>query len=487
MPLDTISTFDSSANKYDVGPTLSQKKRAAELRKIEGVKKDSIETSKEEGRTLSPALILAKPGKAVSEKAMKIARAGRYIFFSFSIPPFFLFYTLPKWVVNHLSPKVLSNLSFTFLSIKNTLNHLQKKILNSITSSIRNIIGRLIWAPNKVNKSSHFFQKRWITFSQALSKYTITLKKVFTRWGEGVRSFVEKGGKRFISDLNSIYQRMESQFLKIHAATIQPVFHWFSEQATELSCKLQPLLEQCKEKFSKLSDLSQELAKPIKKNIQKTLSSASTAVNELGQQILQYAQPIVNLLVPLAKSAGEWGKLLSIRSKKLFLYLPNKIGSSLTAASRSLHHFFQKSNKRVNAWLGFVESEVERIIPFLHPLVGLFRRFRLFLKRVVTILIKGFYHLFSLLSNRLQQVLRTLIKSAKRVFLHVMYLIRSAIFSPWQTIKQLIRSSVKASFKVLKISLLIIIGCGLVFRYWFAMLFELSEEVMSWRNQHKPG
>ena len=104
-----------------------------------------------------------------------------------------------------------------------------------------------------------------------------------------------------------------------------------------------------------------------------------------------------------------------------------------------------------------------------------------FLKRgwnAFVALIKKVYHRFE---RQLSPVKRGIINLGRFIVAQAKQLAKT----PIAYLKNLIKMAMGLLLKVVKFSLLLIIGLGLVFKYWFEMLYELGEEIGTWSRKNQ--
>lgn len=218
---DTIGRYDSSLDKF----SLNTPSRPSPLPKFSpNTQKDTLSVAK--NSVGKQPTITAKPsGTAVHTPV--IARAGKFVFLAVALPPYLLFYTLPKWVIQQAIPFLLDPLATVY---QYTLQHFSKVyqlIHQTVSQVFRAVNKRINWAlkglkdistsvynpiRKKTTQGYNFLKKQHQSFRTfLLAPLKTTKAALFSLW------------KRFSSFLRCLYKKIISFFLRLIETLYAPL------------------------------------------------------------------------------------------------------------------------------------------------------------------------------------------------------------------------------------------------------------------------
>jgi hypothetical protein len=487
VPSDSISSFDASASKYTVAPTLMQQKRLQQPQQKGAASKDTIETPKAKGERLNPIQVVGKTGNVSGDQAVKIARAGRFVFFSIALPPFFLMYSLPKMFALNVLPAMLAQVDKGLQHAKKLLQQINKWVTTHLMNPFRNALGKIKWAPKGAQKlassmmdfiSRGFRSVANVLYRPVKAVYQTT-KKVFERVKVKVQArygSLVKGGKKVV---NMVGHKVKQQATTVYQATVQPVVNWMLPKVKTIQFKLQQGIRFAKENIQQFARKVVEAFKPIAKITQQAATAMQAAVAKAMLQITQYAQPAINLFVStyqfLKKQSSfglRWlkqkpfGKLVKFQkaTSKFIRGLVPLVGKGFGRAKQKYRRFKGKFSKGIKGILPFMPLLIDgsnevygKMMDFLKKVWLVFRNF-----------VKAIYFRFE---RQLSPI-----KKGSLHFAHFsMNQLKKITPAPGGYLSKVTKKSVVIVSKVVKFGVLVAIGVGLVFKYWFAMLFDIAE------------
>lgn len=495
MPSDSISSYDSSASKYTVGPSIMQQKRATSTHEKGPVTKDTIETPKAKSERLNPFKAEGKPGNVAGEQAVKIARAGRFIFFSIALPPFFLMYSLPKMFALNVLPAMLAQVEKGFQHAKKLLQQINKWLTASLMTPFRNIFGKIKWSPKGIEKQSSsmmdFINRGFRNVTQLVARpvkavyqtakkaYEQVKEKVvekFGAWAQETREIVEKVADKVKHQMENIYQ-----------ATAQPVINWMIPKVKLVQQQIEKGFKFAKENVKELTQKIAEAMKPAVKVVQQAGVAMQAAVAKALNQITQYAQPMINLFVPtyefLKKHLSFSLRWLREKPREQLLKFHKAASKFMRGLIPMVGDRFGSAKRKYQKMLGKFSGGVKKAFPFMKPLIEqtnlVYGKLIDFLKSLV----RAFVNVVKAVYFRFERQLSPVKKGIVNFGHFIVAQLKQMAKAPIAYMKELIKMVMNLLLKVVKLSLMILIGFGLVFKYWFEMLYELGEEIGSWSGK----
>lgn len=490
MPLgDSISKYDGSRDLYSTRLTPLQQKRVStsEGGRSPG-KVDTIATAKEKTERYSPIGLFPRGNYLFGDQVLKIARAGRFVFFAFAVPPFFLFYTLPKWIGLTLVLPLVAIVEKKLDYGKKFIQQMFKYINEAALRPFRNFLGKISWKNTKIEKQGSSllsylgqnFQKIGEKIENIYKHITTSLDKTAILPLKNALKVVKQKIGEIIKDSKDVYSKISNAMTSYgkniyHSlqTVIQPAINLFS-----------PALQYIQKPFSLAFGWGREV---LNENIRPALKSALEKVKELAgnasnkithvyTQITQIVQPVLNYLAmaPLQ-------------------FLKKHLGFGLQWLK-------QKPREQFERFARFAQGIIGRIAPHLNKtLDGLLGKSAGFWRWIFGCVYKGIAFVFRKIINILKDFYRffknTVLKSHDRLYKSLSFCkrqifkgynffidqVKAIIEAPVVYFTNLFKKILFFFLKVLRFCALVVIAIFLVFRFWFKMLYELSETITNRR------
>ncbi|MEC7839274.1 MAG: hypothetical protein VX777_04460 [Chlamydiota bacterium] len=491
---DSISKFDRSFDMYTAKPSPIQQKRAQCLKtsKTGPVKLDSIESSKIQRLRLNPIKSLPKSLNIAGEKAVKIARAGRFVFYAIAMPPFFLLYALPKWVALVVLPPVLAQVDKGLEHAKKLMNKIMKVLTEGLSNPFRNILGRIDWKNKGVEKQNGslltYIGQGFRKIGQTIQKAAKSVAKPLVKAREVIREkFVAltKESKRVYEVVSTkVAERLNS----LYSVTLQPVVNMILPKVQVIQQRVELGLKWGRENVKRLAGLARERLKPALDVAKEAKAWVAEKASMINQQLIQVAQPVINLCVPTMQflkkhlSFGiQWlkhkpkeflGNMHSKAKKFLNRYIPmlNDTYDGIAAKVKNFWKwFFGPFFKLLGAVFPFIPWMYRKLIAFLS-----------WVKQGVVKVFVGMKSIAKSSNNRFVRGLNPIKNTASRSYEFFIDQGKKMLEAPVAYFIGLFHKGMGLSLQVLKVCALVIIGIGLVFKFWIEMLFDLSDEYGGW-------
>jgi hypothetical protein len=204
----------------------------------------------------------------------------------------------------------------------------------------------------------------------------------------------------------------------------------------------------------------------------KAIKEVSEAVREwvsvmaphVMQQVVQVAQPVINLFIPpfqvIKKSLSFGLRWLKDKQRQGFWNMHKKMQKFLKHAVPIVDDLLEKAKRRFSKIWSLM---LEPLMRFLERWLPSIPRFFRFIKRVLGNTCRPLIHFAH---KKLHQFVDFLIDQLDRL-----------VKAPHKYLLGIIKKIVKLSIQSVKVCAIIVIGIGLVFKFWFEMLYEVSEEI----------
>jgi len=495
---DSISKFSQSFDMYSAKSSPLEQKRAQALQndKKGSAKLDSIESSKSQRLRLNPIYAIPQAMGIAGDKAVKIARAGRFVFFAIAMPPFFLLYALPKWVVLTLLPPLLAQVDKGFEHAKKLMAKIMKVLTEGLANPFRNILGKIDWktkGAEKINNSllsyiNQGFRKLGQNIQYAAIFVTKTLVKSIAKPLQKAREiilekFIElsKESKRVFEVVST---KISEQFNAIYNVSLQPVMSFITPKVQYVQKTLEIGLKWGLENLKRLTNLSKETFKPAIDAVKEIKTWVAEKASAINQQLIQIAQPVINLCIPtlqfLKKHLSFGIQWLKYKPKEILGKMHAKARKLLKRFIPMLNDSYDGIAAKVKMFWGWFFGPFFKLLGVIFPfLPWIFRKFIVFLKWMQRTIVKFFTGVKSVANvshNRFYKQLNPVKNVVTQSYSFFINQTKQMLKAPVSYFIDLFYKGIYLSLQVVKVCALIIIGICLVFRYWFKMLFDLSEE-----------
>lgn len=465
---DSISKFDSSKDIYSTRATPLQQKRANQVNPNRRI--DSIETPTEKNDRITPIKVSPNNMGTSGDQAIKIARAGRFIFFAIAGPPFFLLFSLPKFAFRLVIPFMMQQMQRIVFQIQKLFTPLNQMVKKYLMNPIRNILGNLLLKTGKIEK----------LFSSLLAYISLPLKPLKTFINVTIKEKIKTAARPIIRLLKVIKEKTSSlakestkilsKSLKLLSNTwdniVQPMMTWFKPQITKIL-----------NVYSRTTNLIKKIAnKPIFKKVSQAISQVFVKLQQFIPQMAQIVQPMINILIPtiqLFKRTVEKGvKWIKDKPKRQFQNLMAKGKKIYSAFAPILNQtydtlmkwgkrYFWKAIQLLFTFLLWIFKKLVDIIVWVHPSfekkVEQAKKINLYTKSKLQNLVLMTKKKFQQFGNYIHSHMKRMVDTPKDYFM------------------SLLKKCFVIVSKVFKFFALILIAVCLVIKYWFEMLFELSD------------
>jgi hypothetical protein len=508
---DSISRFDSSRDMFNIRTSPVERKIAARNKGVSG--KDTIQTQRIQTKRTTPIMILSRSSMGAGGRAVKVARAGRFVFFALALPPFLLLYSIPKWVVVNVIPQMFKQVEKGLDHAKKFFNNLAKLLTEGVGNPFRNILGRIKWRSGGVQKqnglSLAYVKEKIVDFGALLYragvKTAALIKQPFKLMTEKFREVAKAREKLAAKILGESYNPKTDKFVPKLAAAItskaaaitQPFVNWMIPKVAYVTHTAKLALGWGREKILNGADAIKRSLLPKFKEAQRIYESFQASVAQkthaFSLQIVQVAQPVINLCIPTMQFLKKHLSLgigwLKNKPREQFLNMRKKALKFIKGVSPYLNGFYEKSNQQLQKMKTWFLNSFFKFLARLFPFVP-------WIVKWLVVLIKKLFAVIQLLGRVLAERTRRFhylvipIKNrAVSMFNYFLNEVKSLLKAPGAYLLGLIRKVLNFGLKALKLTAIIVIGIGLVFKYWVVMLFELSEELNFWlqaRQNSKP-
>lgn len=496
MPSDSISAYDSSASKYTAGPTIEQQKRAAQPRGALPVQGDTLETPQERSDRLNPMKVAGSDGITQAERAVKIARAGRFVFFSVALPPFLLIYSIPKLLLSKVLPAVVALFEQRFVQIKDLMQQMKRWVVGNVATSLRNVFGKINWALRGIEgmgASALYFIRHSI---QTILKIPSlpgkvayqTLKMLTDGVAAKYRALVDAVKESAAAAANRMIAKMKEQVQGLVQSVTQPVTQWMIPKIKSVQFSIEHGFKLAREGVERVSRRGVEALEPLLKTAQDSAVAVHAAVAKVVENVVQ---PAINLLVPLQqackKSLAFGFRFFQAKPFQRLASIHRKVYGILTGFVSAIGEKFGSAKQKYQQMFGKFARGVRRAFPLVRPLIDetneVYERWAAFFKRgwnAFTGFVQGFYH-------RFERQLSPLKNGAMRLGRMAIDPLKEKVGKPAAYLSIVMKPVMKLALKSLKWGALLSIGCGLVFKHWFKLLFELGEELVHWTRKNPEG
>lgn len=467
---DSISRFDTSRDIYSTKATPIQQKRANSVPSNKKI--DSMETSSEKNDRIAPVKIMPKNVGVAGDQAVKIARAGRYVFFAIAGPPFFLLFSLPKFTLNVVLPMIFQQLNRISFQVKKIFKSVNEMVSKFILNPVRNLLGNIRLKTAGIQK---IFSSLLAYISLPIKNMLPTISKSLTKaFNAAIKPF-----NNFVKVVREKVSNLAKESSKILSKSLKSLSTTFAQVA-------QPMINFATTQFAKITTLSKNgleglkkvLKKPIFKKVFQSVSNVMTKVQNFMPQLIQIAQPIMNFFIPtfqIFKKAIEQGvhwikdkpkkhfSNLLQKGKKAFSFISPTLNQTYDLIMKYVKGYFTKALEMLLAFILWICKKVINLIFICYPAfeknLDKGKKIQFYFKdkfKNGMAYIKGFWNkIIGFVQNQFKKMM----EAPKDYFLS---LLKKCL------------SLVSKSFKFVA---LICIAICLVFKYWFEMLFELSEHL----------
>lgn len=487
---DSISRFDSSRDMFSVRTSPVEQKIAARNKGASG--KDTIETRRIQMKKMGPMMILTRGTEGSGGRAVKIARAGRFIFFALALPPFVALYSIPKWVFVNVIPQLFKQVEKGLHHAKQFFQHLIKVLTGGAESPFRNLLGRIKWRSGGVEKQHNsllsYMHQKFTHLGSAVYKAGAKMLHLMVKGVE--RPWVAL--KERLSVVSKETSRLAASVVAKAREVVQPMVQWMLPKVHAVRHGVELALGWGREKIERGLDALKRSILPKIKEAQKIYESFQTTVTQkahaISLQIVQVAQPVINLCIPTMQFLKEHLSLglgwLSKKPKESLWKMHQRAQKFLAGVSPYAKKFYERSNQQLQIiirwfWGPFLQF-LARLFPFVPWFFkwlwrGVCKAFA-FIKAALLFggrFVKGrtqrFHHLLVPIKDRGVSLGNSLMNEGKAL-----------LKAPGAYLLGLLHKTLRLALKVVKVTAILVIGVGLVFKYWCIMLFELSEEFGGW-------
>lgn len=478
MSSDSISSYDGSASRYSVAPTLQQKRRNESVRECGHSSSDTIESPKE-----SVDQVKSLPKSVAGEKAVKIARAGRFVIYVLALPPFLLLYTLPKIVFLNFFPLMAAPMEKGVIYGKVLLQKILQWIGGRPSQLFRNRSGRIDWAKKGVEKFFFAVRERGFRLFRQFSEWSYRpLQRLYFKTAREV--------ERLYSSVRARFRALEERcreagrrvgaaaaekFFALYSTTLQPIFGFIALFSGRISEWGGELFRYSRQVMKRASSPIARLAAGVRKVFVRGGERAARAVAVVLERLLAPYYFSKRVRAAVERRAAALKEALIRQLMRPFRLVASHVSARLaTMRWRGLAKKFS----------GFKRA-LGQLLPFIEPLE---RESREILDRWISALRRLLLAIFALFSRICHRLLGWSFPLLWRVAHFCRFFMRElSIVAGVQcsTLAKVGRPFLHWMAKGSKFFALLAIAAGLVVKYWVAMLFELSDEIVNRPKQRR--
>jgi len=289
MPLsDSIGRYDRSQELYSTAYTPQQLRRQQTERES-----DTMETPRERHDRLAPQKIGGQDNKLAADRAVVVARAGRFVFLAVAAPPFLAFVTIPKLMLLQVLPMVFQQIAKGFNFAKENLARWGRMIQWQLANFFRQLFDRFrIRTERHESNRSSFRQRLW----DGVKRLALRLSNVAIKVGERINESVGEAAKKLKTLADTIKAKtvnaVKQAATPINDYVVQPAYNfllWYSGRINQTSQTyvLNPLRQLWQGIKGKLNQQYQYAIRALK------------WINEVSSRVLvrlyHYAKPVLNV------------------------------------------------------------------------------------------------------------------------------------------------------------------------------------------------
>jgi len=496
MPMgDSISRFDSSRDMFNIHTSPVERKIASRSKGQDG--KDTIETQRTQAKRLGPIMILTRSTAGSGGRAVKVARAGRFIFFALALPPFLFLYSVPKWFAVKVLPQMFKQVEKGLHHAKQFFAQISKWLSEAINSPFRNILGRIKWRSGGVEKQNasllSYMKERVVNMGVLIYRAGTKTLHTLTKLVEKPVVAIKEKLKLFSKEATKLTTLIASKATSV----VQPMVNWMVPKVKYVTHGLKIALDWGKQRVLNTADAIKRTLLPKIKEAQRIFESIQTTVAQkthaLSLQIVQVAQPIINLCIPTMQFLKKHLSLgigwLKKKPKEQLWNMHKRAQKFLSGVSPYAKEFYEKSNqqlKKMTAWfIGPFLRFLARLFPFVP---WMFKWLGILLRKafaLVKVLLSATLKFIKKRTSKFHYIFIPIKNRGVNMMNYFVDEVKSLLKAPGTYLLGLVHKTLNLTLKVFKVLAIVIIGIGLVFKYWCIMLFELSEELGGWMQKRE--
>lgn len=481
---DTISRYES----YDMFSVSSTPRRTDEkLANPTKNIKDTVETSQEKTDRLAPPKVAPSDNRAAKDSQVEVGRAGRFVFMAICLPPYFVLYGIPKWIMVNLLPNVMK-VSMQGMKFTGSLaENLKAWVAEAIVNPLRDAFGKLQFVIKELGKSAGEFLSY---LKQGLLKPFHLMKAAALYPLKMAGELVQETSKRFqevvklthllFKRINEGLKELGNSFKVARKVVEAPLIKTREALSVLASAFTEAFAKAAKYKpeFSfKIATSPESPFKKIKSYAEKVGNAVAEARQMVTHAVAAVAQPVINLLIELKSEPVEFSKAalrrLREKSGQAIKGVVSKVRSALGQGKRFFRSLPGRAKSRVQKVVCFfrgpVRSFIREEIPFLADAYNYIHRI---IAKVLAMLHFLYKHLERAVLKKAAYIQKQYIR-AKRLA----YAAKGAMIAAEFKFRRLFRNFLKKGAAAF-VSL--IRGTASVLRAFGSLFKELHSEVRSW-------
>ena len=346
---DSVSKCEVYSNPYDTR-NLSNEALANHRKETYLNGRDHLETTRKrlERQTIDRVLS--------NNRMIIIVQVGKYLFLAIMVPPYILFYGVPKWLFLQGFPLMFAGMKSATQYLNQLLMNLgkiQTKMMKAITGlnlmkqlekfqkAFKTIQNAIVAIVNQTQTLTSRMMQPLFKFGRQITSTTEKVANKMNEWNAQLKKAIESTGNTLTQQIQKAYEWMKPnfnfQFTWMHKgteATKQFVIQFrqriqkivttpikfvgkITHQLLQIPQRLtQPIINWSKPKIEKVGEIInrvnerlnriRERTKKITKSISETTKKAFTTITQLIPQ--NVAQPVINLFVPLVNRGRNFIK-----------------------------------------------------------------------------------------------------------------------------------------------------------------------------------
>lgn len=301
--------------------------------------KDTIE------RSLSKEALdrLQRPSKdTIIQPSYLFRRIGKYVFLAAALPPYFLLYGIPKWLLVEALPALLS----TFTMLMKKLQDKMQKPFNKIVQTL-----------NQVVSFMHMMSKRILT---PVAKLGIEIRQFFQRLNDRAQQFLHRMGKNVKAGFKkpgTIVSDLASRTKKKWIAARQ----WISEKTDIAQQRINDGLNWVKQcphllvewgsiQLQKITNSQANWRTKVSFKFQRSKNFAQAGSNWVNRQLSAAKEKVFKGLLPLIKLYQQALKPLFNTFKKYIDSGMNKMSDFFNNRKKKAEEYLSQAQERIKAW-----------------------------------------------------------------------------------------------------------------------------------------
>lgn len=472
---DSVSKCDYS-NPY--GDKFALHKGSAASHVSTSFTKDVLEISEDKLKKEAMAHLDSAANRVPSGLYVVICRVGKYTFLALTLPPYFLFYMIPKWMLTTAIPEVLKG-------VWNPVARLIKMVQRSIKITVH-----AVWHP-----VIHFFKR----IGNKVKQFQRQIHQVLSAFTNRVSSGVKQMIGLLFNPVQTALNQLAAALVRMKAFNpLAQIKQWRDALAQGMSSFFQGINErlgQLKKKVTrKMANGSKWIVSrggPILQRLTQTFQSSSAIANKLlawgGEQvkipfqaiakrfitIKTSIQPILQGLRSTLNGITHWIQQLAVRFKNRFNALLRPFKQGTEAFGKYTREFFRKGNAFATA----IAKKAHDALPLAIQRFLNENRFILFLKellksifRVISTVFTAPFRLIGGIFSKVKQT-GTLVSKAYQAVVSGVSSALKAVYKPIdQTIHFALRSSLYILKKTIYWNLIVLILTAFTIQFAFTLL-----------------